>query len=81
MSFLKRIKKEGSQPDIMDRLPDLISENEQYIIDCRRTVPAQPFSPSTRGTIGAASKGVGHSIMTPKGRVQWSAPLWIIKKA
>ena len=38
MSFLKRIKKEGSQPDIMDRLPDLISENEQYIIDCRRTV-------------------------------------------
>ena len=38
MSFLKRIIKDGSSADIMDRLPDLIKENEQYIIDCRRTV-------------------------------------------
>lgn len=38
MSFLKKILKEESSADIMDRLPDLIKENEQYMIDCRRAV-------------------------------------------
>ncbi len=38
MSFLKRIMKEESPADVMDRLPGLIKENEQYMVDCRRTV-------------------------------------------
>ena len=38
MSFLKKILKEESPADVMDRLPALIKENEQYMIDCRRTV-------------------------------------------
>ena len=38
MSFLKRLIKEESSADVMDRLSDLIKENEQYIIDCRRIV-------------------------------------------
>lgn len=38
MGFLKRMTKEESPADIMARLADLIRENEQYIIDCRRTV-------------------------------------------
>ena len=38
MGFLKRIIKEEPSADVMGQLPELIKENEQYIIDCRRTV-------------------------------------------
>ena len=38
MGFLKRIIKEEPSEDVMGRLPELIKENEQYILDCRRTV-------------------------------------------
>ena len=38
MSFLKRIMKEESPADVMNRLPGIIKENEQYMIECRRTV-------------------------------------------
>ena len=38
MSFLKKILKEESPADVINRLPDLIKENEQYMINCRRTV-------------------------------------------